>query len=150
MFLDFALASLHHVLLVLLVAILAIEFALLRPGLGETEMRRLSGVDLWYGIVAGILLGVGLARVWFGLKGPDYYLHNPLFWTKLGLFIVIALLSIPPTIRFIGWSRQLKADAGFRPDDAAVKATRAWLFGEAALLLLIPVIAAALARGLLD
>jgi putative membrane protein len=150
MFLDFALASLHHVLLVLLVAILAIEFALLRPGLGETEMRRLSGVDLWYGIVAGILLGVGLARVWFGLKGPDYYLHNPLFWTKLGLFIVIALLSIPPTIRFIGWSRQLKADASFRPDDAAVKATRAWLFGEAALLLLIPVIAAALARGLLD
>jgi putative membrane protein len=144
---DLILAIAHHLAVFTLVLLLAIEFTLVRPGLSAAAMARLSRIDGAYGLVAGLVLVFGFLRVFFGASGPDYYWTNWVFWTKVALFIAVGLASLPPTIRFISWSRALKADPAFVPADAEVIAVRRLLHIELGLLFLIPAFAAAMARG---
>jgi len=58
----------------------------------------------------------------------------------------VGLLSVPPTIAFIGWRRALKADPSALPAPAAVRRVRGFLRAEVGLLLLVPVFAALMAR----
>ena len=150
LWLDFTLAAVHHVLVFSLFAILAIELVYAKPGMDAPTVRRLAAVDSLYGLFATLVIVVGFARAIWGLKGWDYYLTNPLFWTKVGLFLAVGALSAPPTIKFLQWKGRLKADPAYLPPAADVKANRKWLHMEMGLLILIPIAAAALARGLAD
>ena len=91
-------ASLHHLAAFTVAATLIYEFVAYRKGLGIEEARRIQRVDLAYGISAGLVVLVGLLRVFFFEKGANFYTHNPMFWIKMGLFVIIGLLSIYPTI----------------------------------------------------
>ena len=62
-------------------------------------------IDAWYGALAGLILIVGFSRAIFAAKGWAYYAHNAFFWAKIGTFIAIALLSVPPTLAFLKWRR---------------------------------------------
>ena len=95
-----------------------------------------------------VLLGVGFARVYWGAKGSSFYLSNPLFWTKIGLFMTVALFSIPPTLQLIRWTKQADAQMGFLASDEDVHRIRQWLLAEMIVVLFIPFIAAAMARGM--
>ena len=81
----------------------------------------------------------------FGLKGYQYYLGNPWFWAKMGSFVAIGLLSIPPTLRFIAWSRASKVDPAFVPPDGEVRSTLAFLRGQSAFFVLVLIFAATMA-----
>ena len=144
---DLILAIAHHLLAFGLVAILAGELVLARPGIAGAALKRLQTLDRLYGAVAGTLVIVGVLRVLYGFKGPDFYLPNPFFWAKMAAFVAVALLSIPPTLRIVGWSRRARAERGFVPPDAEVAGLRAWLGRELAMFALIPVFAAMMARG---
>ena len=85
---------------------------------------------------------VGLSRAIFAAKGWDYYAHNAFFWAKLGTFLIIGLLSVPPTITYIKWRR-----ANVEPIEDQIRATRRFLWIEVALFALLPIFAAAMARG---
>lgn len=147
MLLDWALASLHHLAVFALAAIIAFELALTARAVDDAAILRLARVDAWYGVVAAIVLAVGAARVAFGAKGPAYYMENSFFWTKMGLFLAVGLLSIAPTLRYLAWRRRLRSDPAFTPDVAALRAVRRALWAEVALFAGIPVAAAAMARG---
>jgi len=147
MFVDWLLASLHHLAVFSLAAIIAAEFTLIRNEMNAATIARLSRIDLHYGITAGLVVVFGFARVFFGAKGHEYYFANHVFWTKILLFVAIGALSIPPTRKFIAWRRQSRADAAFRPVAAEVGGVRRLLWIEAGLFLAIPVAAAAMARG---
>jgi putative membrane protein len=147
MLVDWALASLHHLAIFALAAIIAFELALTARAIDEMAIERLARVDAWYGVVAGVALAVGAARVIFGAKGAAYYMANAFFWTKMGLFVAVGLLSIPPTLRYLAWRRQLRTDPAFRPDAAALLSVRRALWAQVALFAGIPVAAAAMARG---
>ena len=147
MLLDWALASLHHLAIFTLAAIIAFELALTARAVDHTAIARLARVDAWYVVLAAVVLAVGAARVMFGAKGSAYYMANAFFWTKMGLFVAVGLLSIPPTLRFLAWRRQLRADASFRPDAAALSSVRRFLWTQVVLFAGIPVAAAAMARG---
>ena len=102
-------AFLHHLCAFTLVACVAIEFTLIRQELTLASARRLQGTDLVLGIAAGLLLVIGLLRVFFFEKGPEYYWHSHAFLTKFGLFIIIGLLSIIPTMEFLSWRGAIAA-----------------------------------------
>ena len=70
------------------------------------DARRIQLSDRWYGISAGVVLVVGLLRVWYFEKGAAFYEANPFFHAKMTLFVAVGLLSIYPTMRFIRWRRQ--------------------------------------------
>ena len=130
--------------------ILAVEIVYAKPGMDAATLKRVARIDALYGATAAAVLAAGFARAIWGLKGWDYYAGNPLFWAKVGAFVLVGLLSIGPTVRIIKWNLRLKAEPDFRPTPEEVKATRVWMHAETTVLILIPVIAAALARGLAD
>jgi putative membrane protein len=147
LFTDFILACFHHLTVFSLVAIIAAEIVLLRPELDASGVARLARLDLAYGIDAILVLIAGFLRVFFGAKGPDYYFHNHVFWTKIAIFALVGILSIRPTLRFLQWRRALAGDPSARPTAAEVKSAKLIVHIEATLVLLLPILGAAMARG---
>ncbi len=140
---DLVLAILHHMLVFGLVAMLAIERALLR---GDTiDAVRLARLDAGFGATAGLVVAVGLCRVIWGGKGWAFYLENPFFWAKMGSFLALGLLSIAPTLLFLKWRKAAAGEAAFSPPAPELRRARTWLGLEA--LLLIPLLASAAAMA---
>jgi putative membrane protein len=140
--LDLVLAIVHHLLVFGLAGILFAELMLVRPGMDLATVGRVARMDLVYGAFAGLVIVVGLVRAGMAAKGWAYYSHNAFFWAKLAVFLLVGLLSAPPTIAFIRWRK-----AGAAPDSAQVSRVRRFLHAEVALFALLPIFAAAMARG---
>ena len=140
-------AYLHYLSIFLLFALLTLEHRLFKLPLDLDRARSLMRIDIAYGLSAGLVLASGAARlVWYG-KGLAYYLHNSLFHAKLGLFILVALLSILPTLAFLNWRNDLRA--GQLPQVSARLGTLVIMCIrlELLLLLILPLLAALMARG---
>jgi putative membrane protein len=145
--LDLVLAILHHLAVFSLFGVLVGELLLVRQGMTAGDVRRVAGIDVWYGVLAGVILVVGFSRAIFAAKGWTYYSHNPMFHAKMGTFIVIGLLSIWPTIQIIRWNRAHKTDANAAPTATQIAGVRRLLWIELGLFALLPIFAAAMARG---
>ena len=143
---DLVLAILHHLAIVSLIAILAFECALLRPGISPENLSRVTRIDAAYGVTAGLVIVFGVCRVIWGIKGAEFYLSNPWFWAKMASFAAIGLLSIPPTLALLKWRKAVKQDAAFLPAAADVTKLRRFLHAEVGLLALVVAFAAAMAR----
>jgi putative membrane protein len=140
-------AYLHYLSIFLLFALLTLEHQLFKRPLDLPRARSLMRIDIAYALSAGLVLASGAARlVWYG-KGLAYYLHNSLFHAKLGLFILIALLSILPTLVFLNWRNDLRA--GLVPQVSTRMGTLVIMTIrlELLLLLILPLLAALMARG---
>lgn len=145
--LDLILAILHHLGVFTVAGIIAAEWALVRPGMSMEKIRHVAKIDAAYGIAAGLVLFIGFARVFFGLKGSAFYLQNPIFWAKISAFIVIGVLSVTPTLLFIHWRDKAKSDPSFLPSADEIANVRRYVKIEAHVFVLIPILAAAMARG---
>ncbi len=143
---DFLLASAHHLLVFGLIAMLATQSVLLSRQVDAATLRRLSTIDLALGMVAAALLLAGLLRVFLGVKGSAFYLHNPWFHAKLGAYLLAAGISIVPTIRFIRWRKSHKTDGAWLPAPADIAAVRRFVRIELSLVAVILVAAAGMAR----
>lgn len=141
--LDTGLAWLHHLAVFALVAVVFAEAVLAGGAPDAARLRTLGRLDSAYGALALAVLAAGFARAAWGAKGWDFYAANPVFWTKLGVFALIGLLSAVPTVRLIAWRR-----AGQLPTAGQLAATRRWMVAQLLLLPLLPLLAAAMARGL--
>lgn len=148
MLIDGLLSGFHFLLVFTLVAILAAQSALIRPGITVSSLRLAASLDRGYGASAVLLLGVGFSRVYWGAKGASFYVLNPLFWTKIGLFTTIAFLSIPPTLQLLRWTRRADSNREFLPSDEQVCRVQWWLRAEMIVVGCIPILAAAMARGI--
>jgi putative membrane protein len=140
-------AFLHHVAAFTLVAAVALEFVLLRGELTLWSARRLQVADMILGIAAGVLLVVGLARVVWFEKGAAYYFANHAFLTKFALFIIVALLSIVPTIEFLSWRGAVKGGQVPVVANDKLKRVRMIVHIELAAIVLILLCAAVAAKG---
>jgi putative membrane protein len=144
---DATLAYLHYLTILVLAACLTVELVLCRPGLGAAQIGVLARIDGLFFVAALGALATGLARLfWYG-KGLAFYLPNPAFHTKMGLYVVIAVLSIRPTLRFLRWKRAV-SQGGAPPAEAEVRAVRRTIHIELALLALMPLMAVLMARGI--
>ena len=141
-------AFLHHTFAFALVACLVYEFIAYRKGLSLEEARRIQRADLVYGISAGLLLVVGLLRVFLFEKGVNFYVHSPFFWVKMTAFAIVGLLSIDPTIRYIRWNKVIKENEAPEISEAEYKRTRLLLWLEIAGIAIILLAAPMMARGI--
>jgi putative membrane protein len=144
---DLILAIVHHLLVFVLAGVLAFEIGTISLTMRREDILRVASVDIWYSILAGVIIVVGFTRATVAAKGWAYYSVNAFFWAKLATFLVIGLLSIIPTVAIIRWRRALAVDAAFTPDADSIRNVRRYLKAEAILFLLLPVFAAAMARG---
>ncbi|HYF20234.1 MAG TPA: DUF2214 family protein [Ramlibacter sp.] len=143
-----ALLSYAHLLAILtLVVFVASEAALCRPEwLNAAVVERLVTVDRIYGVAAGAVLLTGVARVFLGAKPAAFYGANWLLWLKFGAFVLVGLLSIRPTLRFVAWRKALRA-TGALPPESEVRQVRRWVMQQAHVIPFIPLAAVFLARG---
>jgi putative membrane protein len=146
---DALLAYAHFLAILFLTAVLCAELAVYRQELAAPMARRLQRIDLFFGIAALLVIVTGIARIVFGLKGADFYLHNPIFWTKMGLFLLVGLLSIAPTVHYLRWNATLSAGAdSIRDKPSTYGRIRSLLLAEIVVLAFIPLCAALMSRGL--
>ena len=141
-------AFLHHVFAFTLTACLVYEFIAYRKNMSLDEIRRIQGADLVYGISAGLLLVVGLLRVFVFEKGANFYMNNPFFWVKMVAFLFVGLLSIDPTIRYIRWNRTLRQNKLPEIAEPEYKRTRLLLWLEVIGIAVILLAAPMMARGI--
>jgi len=140
-------AFLHHILAFTLTACLVYEFIAYRKNMSLAEIRRIQRTDLVYGISAGLLLLVGLLRVFFFEKGPNFYMNNPFFWVKMTAFLVVGLLSIDPTIRYIRLNQTLRQNNVPEISEPEYRRTRLLLWLELIGIAVILLAAPLMARG---
>jgi putative membrane protein len=140
-------AFLHHVAAFALVAALAVEFMLIRDQMDAARARRIRIVDAVFGASAGLVLIVGLARVFYFEKGAAFYFSNAFFLAKMALFVVVGLLSIRPTLEFLSWREALKAGQTPAIEPARLHRIRSAMHWELAGIVLILLCAALMARG---
>jgi putative membrane protein len=140
------LAILHHLLAFALAILLTMEIMLTRRDISGPRMVYLSRLDMAFGAVAAGILVIGVLRVIYGLKGPEYYLGNGFFWAKMAAFAGVVLLSIRPTMVIIRWRASLRANQAFHPEARDVMGVRRFMHSEAVLFTLIPIFAALMAR----
>lgn len=140
-------AWIHFLAIFLAVACLAAEIAIYRPEMTAAAVQRLRRVDAGYGLAAVAIIATGFLRVFFFGKGADYYAHNHVFWTKMALFVIVALISVLPTIHFPRAARSA-VDGIVRIDAVTFGRNRTLLLVEAGLFALIPLMATLMARGI--
>ena len=93
------------------------------------------------------LLAIGLARVFYLEKGPEYYWHSHAFLTKFSLFIIVAFVSIIPTMEFLSWRGAIQAGQVPVMTPAKRKRVTAIIHAELAAIVIIVLCAAIMARG---
>lgn len=141
-------AFLHHAAAFTLAGALAIEFVLIRDELTLRSARRLLIADAVLGAAAGVVLAAGLLRVFYFEKGAAYYFHSVPFIAKVALFVAIALLSIYPTVTFLSWRGAVKQGRSPVPEPGKLRRIRALIHSELALLVVLILCAALMAKGI--
>jgi putative membrane protein len=141
-------AFLHHLSAFTLFAALMVEFVLVRSALTVESARKILLADMIFGISAGVLLLVGLARVFHFEKGAYYYFHTWTFIAKLSLFVLIGLASIVPTREFLRWRSAVNAGQAPTVSAEKMKQVRSIIHYEMAGVVLILLFAALMAKGI--
>lgn len=144
---DALLAWIHYLAIFLLLVAMAAQTVLLRPDITPTVVRRLALYDRVYLISAIAVLITGLLRLSFGAKGAAFYMANPWFHAKIGLFVLIGLCSVPPTLAFLKWNKQVRTEPDHVPDVGQIKRARRWVMIEVHLIGFLPLFAVLMARG---
>lgn len=137
----------HHLAAFALMAAITIEFVLMDRTLSLGHARRIQRADMVYGISAGALVVVGFLRVFYFEKGSAYYFHNVFFIIKLSLFLLVALLSIYPTVLFLSWNKLLKEGRSPQPTNVQIGRLRKILLCELLGVIGILLCASFMARG---
>lgn len=140
-------AWLHFLAMLALGSTLVAELVLCTTSFRSEQLPLLLRVDALYFAAAVAVLVTGLSRlVWFA-KGPGFYLANPSFQVKMGLFVIVGLLSLPPTRMFGRW-RRVAGNGPGHPPPAEIGIVRRYLVAELVLLAGMPLMAALMARGI--
>jgi len=133
----------HFVCIFGIVGALVGEHLLIKAKMTRREIKRMANIDAIYGVAAVVLLAAGFS-LWFALGKPEeFYTKNWIFLAKIGLFIIVGLLSIIPTV-FFNKNRKGDADEVIEVPKRIVMCIRIQLL----LIFIMPLLATLMARGI--
>lgn len=141
-------AYLHYLSFMVAFAALVVEHLTLRKDLELKQAWQLILTDGIYGIAAITVLVTGVLRVLYFGNGAAYYLSNPVFHLKVGLFILVGVLSLYPTISFLLWLKPLRQGQVPKLELSTVQRLIWVIRAELTFLSGIPLLAAMMARGI--
>lgn len=133
---------LHFAAIFTFAGALVIENMAIKPQITGEDARNLAKVDAVCAVSALFVLLFGLALwLWVG-KPSEFYSSNPLFHAKLGLFTLMFLCAITPMAFYKKQSKSEEEVIEVPP------LLRLLLRFQLVLLVLIPVLALLMARGI--
>jgi putative membrane protein len=121
----------------------------LREPIDRASLRRAFAADGWWGFAAALWISTGVWRLIAATEKPTtYYMHNHVFFMKMGFLVLILLLEIWPMVTLIRW-RAASRRGSLVPERLADKARhiRSISYFQALLVVCMVVAAAAMARG---
>ena len=139
---DLFIRYLHFVSIFVLVASVLGQHFILRGTITRALVGKAQKLDIAYAISVVVVLGTGLLQWLVVGKPADFYSSNPVFHSKLTLFLVIGLVSIYPSV-FLGKNRKGDPDEVITIPRGIIWSVRA----ELLLLFLMPLLATLMARG---
>ncbi len=140
-------ASLHLLALPLGVGAIWARSRALGVAKSADDLRRVFVADNLWALAAVLWLGTGLLRAFGGLeKGASYYLHDRVFYIKMGLFATVLILEIWPMATLIRWRISVRRGAPVDLKSAPILARLSQI--QLGLVVLMVFAATALARGL--
>lgn len=138
---ELLIRALHFLGMFLFASMLLSEAILIKPKLSLDEVKRLSIIDLFYGLGAAITLICGIL-LWLSVGKPAiFYTKNFIFHIKMTLFVLIGFFSIFPTIFFL---KQRKSEESEITVPSYIKTL---IYVEIAFLCTMPFLAVLIARG---
>ena len=147
MTLEAVLAALHLVAILTFVVFLTSQAALCRiEWMNAAVVERLVRLDVIYAVAGVVMIGTGVARVLWGVKGASWYLSQPLFHLKITLVVAMVLWTLRPSFAFRRWRQQLRATGGLPGADEVAKVRRQVMI-QSHVLPVVAVIAVFWARG---
>ncbi|MEA5582477.1 DUF2214 family protein [Nodularia harveyana UHCC-0300] len=141
-------AYLHYLGFMLAFGALVVESQNLKKDISLEAAWRVVIADAVYGLSATTILVTGILRVIYFGKGTDYYLSSLVFYTKIGIFILVSVLSLYPTFSFLSWIKDLRDSKPPNLELPQVQRLSWFIRGELVGFSLIPLFAALLARGI--
>ena len=130
-----------------LTAALVLQLTLITDSISVATARRIQRADRVYGMTAILVLIFGFLRVFYFDKGSDYYFNNNFFLIKLGLLVVVGLISIYPTVFYLRWNSKLKLDIAPELSDRTVQRLRKIIHTELVVIIGILFCASLMAKG---
>ena len=127
---------------------LILQLTLISESISIDIAKRIQRADRAYGIAAILLLIFGLLRVFYFEKGADYYFSNTFFLLKIGLFVLVGLISLYPTVIYLRWNAELKQNISPDLSTRQVHLLRRIIHTELVGILAVLLCAALMARGL--
>lgn len=143
---DLTLTIFHHLAAFGIMAVLAMQWTHLRGEATLLAVKKLTRLNVIYWIMVVVVLAAGLMRAIYGDKGWEFYQRNPAFHAKLGIFFLIGVMAILPTMRVMRW-RRASAIAGWQVPLNQWRGVRICVALEFHLYLFMPVLATLAARG---
>ena len=134
---------LHFVSMFIVVAAVLGQHHLLKGSVTRATIGKAQRFDIAYAIAVVVVLATGLAQ-WFLVGKPaEFYSANPVFHTKLTLFLLIGVISIYPSV-FLGKNRK-----GDQSEILDIPGKLIWSVRvELLLLFLMPLLATLMAKGI--
>jgi putative membrane protein len=92
----------HFISIFIVVSAVVAEHLLVKSKMTKAELQRVATLDTLYGVFSIVVVATGL-YMWLGDIGKpaEFYTNNHIFLTKVGLFVIVGLLSIYPTVFFL-------------------------------------------------
>jgi putative membrane protein len=140
---DILIRYLHFLGIFIVFAAVLGQHILLKGTVPRAMIAKAQRFDIAYAVAVVVVLGTGLLQWFSGAKPAVFYTSNPVFHTKLTLFIVVGLVSIYPSV-FMG--KQKKGDPAELVEipKGIVHSIRL----ELLLLVVMPLLAVIMAKGL--
>ncbi len=148
MWLEAGLAFLHLGAMLGVAVFATSQTALLRPDWFNAAVAvRLQRVQRLYLASLWAMPATGALRLLWGVKGWAWYLGQPLLWAKLALWLGLLALAWAPGRAYARWVAAAARGEPL-PRTGEIDAMRRHVMRAAHAMLLIPLLAVALARGL--
>lgn len=145
---NWLMAFLHHLAAFVLFAALVYEFILIRKPFSLQTAQSLLKTDQVYGIAAVAILVIGFGRALHFEKGEAYYFHSLPFIIKISLFVLVGILSIYPTVKFLSWRGALKQQQLPQVNEETLTMIHRLIHIELAAVIAIMLCAAMMAKGI--
>ncbi|WP_053980038.1 DUF2214 family protein [Marinagarivorans algicola] len=141
---DLLVRYLHFLGIIILASMLVAQHLLYSANINRTQLARLRTLNKVYGAGLGIAFVSGLL-LWLAVGKPKvFYSTGGLIHIKLTLFVVLAGLSMVPTLFFIRSAKTLNDDTtAVTPPKYIIGVIRA----ELTLLVVMPLVAVLMANG---
>ena len=146
MLLRWLLATLHLLALPMGLGAIGTRSRALRQARSAADLPAVFFADNLWGAAAILWIATGLLRAFGGFEKPrEYYMHDRVFFIKMGLLVLVLLLELWPMSTLIRWRIRVRRALPVDTSPAAALARISAL--QAVLVVLMVFAATALARG---